>query len=187
MAKDKRAIMLKIGDSTFDKIQAYYIDPEKYALSETNEEIRKRWITVMTLQLNGYQKFKIVNMLVKDFGLSESQAYIDIRNAENIFGSINKTDVEAEKQIWKEWIKEIRLRAKRKGDLKSELKAADLYAKYSEFGMDNPEFNPDKLIAKEIQIIVQPKLLTMLKEMIGKGVVDFNNLDATDIDHEEIK
>lgn len=177
---------LKIGDSTFDKIQAFYVDPEKYQLSETLEAIRKRWIVVMTLQLKGYTKFKIVNMLVKDFELSEAQAYNDVRNAENIFGNINKTDNEAEKQIWKEWIKDLRLRAKRAGDLKSELKAADLYAKYSEFGMDNPEFNPEKLLNKQIQIVVQPKLLNMLKEMITKGVVDFNAFDATDIEHEEI-
>jgi hypothetical protein len=72
---------------------------EKYPLSETLEAIRKRWIVVMTLQLKGYTKFKIVNMLVKDFELSEAQAYNDVRNAENIFGNINKTDNEGVQTI----------------------------------------------------------------------------------------
>jgi len=100
MAKDKRPMMVKIGDSTFDKIQAFYIDPEKYPLSTTLEKIRQRWIVVMTLQLKVYPKWKIANMLEKDFGLSQAQAYIDIRNAENIFGNVIKTDNEAFKTMW---------------------------------------------------------------------------------------
>jgi hypothetical protein len=187
MAKDKRPMMVKIGDSTFDKIQAFYIDPEKYPLSTTLEKIRQRWIVVMTLQLKVYPKWKIANMLEKDFGLSPAQAYIDIRNAENIFGNVIKTDNEAFKTMWVEWTKDYLKRARQSGDKKSEGKALDLLAKYGGLADELMEFNPEKLENKEIKIVMDPKLQKMLFEMVSKGVVDFNGLNASDVDFEEVK
>ena len=106
MGNKKRDAIVTIGDSTFDKVQAFYINPEAYPLSPTLEDIRKRWIYVTTLMLKAYPKFKIANMLVKDFGLSQSQSYIDIRNAENLFGKISLTESEAFKAMWIEWTKD---------------------------------------------------------------------------------
>lgn len=184
--KETRPIMLKIGDSTFDKIQAFYIDPEKYPLSETLEAIRKRWIVVTTLLLKVYPKWKIANMLEKDYGISQSQAYIDIRNAENIFGNVIKTDNEAFKAMWVEWTKDLLKRARQDGDKKTEAKALDLLAKYGGLADDVLEFNPDKLEKKEILISLPPEFLNHLKDIIGKGVVDFNSLDVTDVEFKEV-
>lgn len=184
---DKRPMMLKIGDSTFDKIQAFYIDPEKYPLSPTLEEIRKRWIVVTTLMLKVYPKWKIANMLEKDFGLSQSQAYIDIRNAENIFGNVIKTENEAFKAMWVEWTKDLLKRARQSGDKKTEAKALDLLAKYGGLADDQMEFNPEKLENKEIKIVMDKKLQGLLFDMVSKGVADFNSLNVTDIDFEDVK
>jgi hypothetical protein len=186
MAKDKRPMMVKIGDSTFDKIQAFYIDPEKYPLSTTLEKIRQRWIVVMTLQLKVYPKWKIANMLEKDFGLSQAQAYIDIRNAENIFGNVIKTDNEAFKTMWVEWTKDYLKRSRQSGDKKSEGKALDLLAKYGGLSEDVLEFNSEKLEKKEITINLPKEILPYLIDLIGKGVVDLNALDVTDVKFEEV-
>ena len=104
MASKKRPMALIKSDSTFDKIQAFYIDPETYPLTETQEVIRQRWVYVCSLLLKAYPKFKIANMLEKDHNLSTAQAYLDIRNAENVFGDIMRTDNEAFKIMWVEWI-----------------------------------------------------------------------------------
>ncbi|WP_444671270.1 hypothetical protein [Flavobacterium columnare] len=181
MAK-KEQMLVKLGDSTFDKIQAYYVNPDKNELSETVNDIRLRWLTVLNLRRNGYAKFKVANMLERDYGLSQAQAYIDIRNAESIFGDIYKTDKDVERMFFKEQVADFIKRARKKGDLKMEAKGFDLWAKYGGFEEDDVLFDADKFEKKDIEIAVDPKLVALLQKMLGNGVVDFNNIDATDID-----
>lgn len=182
MAKDKRNMLVKVGDSTFDKIQAYYVNPDAFPLTETAENIRQRWVLVVNLMLRGFPRYKIANMLEKDYALSQAQAYLDIKNATSLFGDIHETSKEVEKTIWREWCRDFIQRAKRKNDLKAEAKGLDMYAKYGDFGAEELSFDPEKLEKKDIEITVDPKLIEVLKNMISKGVVDFNTLDVTDID-----
>lgn len=182
MAKDKRNMMVKVGDSTFDKIQAYYVNPESFPLSDTAENIRQRWVLVVNLMLRGFPKYKIANMLEKDFQLSQAQAYLDINNATSLFGDIHQTSKEVEKTIWREWCRDFIQRAKRRGDMKAESKGLDMYAKYGDFSAEELSFDPDKLAKVEIQTAVDQKLIDHLMLMISKGVVDFNKLDVTDIE-----
>ena len=185
MAKDKRQMMVKVGDSTFDKIQAFYINPGVFELSPSVEEIRLRWVWVTNLLLKGFPKYKIANTLVQDHGLSQAQAYIDIRNSESLFGDIYKTSKEVEKAMWKEWVRDYLKRAKLNKDLKAEGKALDLFAKYGDFTEEDLLFNPEKLENKEIAVSLDPKLLKFLQNMVSGGVADFNDLDVTDIDYED--
>lgn len=187
MAKNKRPMMLKVGDSTFDKIQAYYIDPELYPLSETNENIRQRWVMVVNLMLKTYSKFKIANMLVSDFGICHSQAYNDIRNAENMFGKIEQSENEAYKAMWLEWTKDFLKRSRQNKDRKAEGKALDLLAKYGNLDAEQLEFNPEKLLNKKIEIVLPKNTMEALKKIVSGGVVDFNSLNATDIEFEDVK
>ncbi|UOX32415.1 hypothetical protein LXD69_10160 [Flavobacterium sediminilitoris] len=187
MAKDKRQMLVKIGDSTFDKISAYYNDPEHYPLSESVNEIRERWVLVVNLLLKKFPKFKIANMLVRDHGLSQAQAYIDIRNSESLFGSVFKTEKAAEKAMWKEWVKDALLRAIRNRDSKAEMKALDLLAKYGDLDEKDLEFNPEKLENVEIQFAIAKKYLELLKQSDKTGVADFNRTEALDIDFEDVQ
>lgn len=182
----KRQMMVKVGDSTFDKIQAFYVNPDSFPLTETTEKIRQRWVMVVNLMLRGFPKYKIANMLEKDFGLSQAQAYIDIQNATSLFGDIHNTSKEVEKTIWKEWVREFIQRAKRRGDLKAEAKGLDMYAKYGDFGAEELSFDPEKLEKKDIEITVNPKLIEALQGMIAKGVIDFNTLDVTNIEFDDV-
>jgi predicted transcriptional regulator len=180
----KRNMMLKVGDSTFDKIQAFYVNPDAYPLSDSCENIRQRWVLVINLILRGFAKYKIANMLEKDYALSQAQAYLDIKNATSLFGDINTTSKEVEKAIWREWCRDLIQRAKRRNDLKAEAKALDMYAKYGDFAAEELSFDPEKLEKKDIEINVDPKLIALFKKMILTGVVDFNKLDVTDIELE---
>jgi len=173
----KRAMLVKVGDTTYDKIRAFYIDPDNFPLSETQEEIRQRWIMARSMTLNAYNKFEIVQVMVRDCGISEAQAYNDIRNSENIFGSITDTEEKAFRSIWMEWAKDLLKRSKQKHDRKTEAKVLDLLAKYG-VKEENAEFNPDKLIDKKVEFTLPKDQLDMLKEMNKKGVVDFNRLPS---------
>lgn len=186
MAK-KRPMLIKTGDSTFDKIQAFYIDPEHYPLSDTHENIRLRWALVVNLQLKSYSKIKIANVLERDYGISQAQAYLDIRNAGNMFANVFQTDEKVFKAMWIEWATDYLKRSKQSRDLKSEGKALDLLGKYGDLDTESLEFNPEKFENKEIHINMNKDLQRKLVEMLGKGVVDFNSLDVTDVDHQEIK
>jgi hypothetical protein len=186
MAK-KRPMLIKTGDSTFDKIQAFYIDPEHYPLSDTHENIRLRWALVINLQLKSYSKIKIANFLERDYGISQAQAYLDIRNAGNMFANVFQTDEKVYKAMWIEWATDYLKRSKQARDLKSEGKALDLLGKYGNLDAESLEFNPDKFENKEIHINMNKDLQRKLIDMIGNGVVDFNNLDVTDVEHEELK
>lgn len=184
MPKDdsKRPMLVKMGDSTFDKIQAFYIDPELHPLSPAVEEIRKRWVFINSLLHKAFPKYKIVNALIKDYGISQPQAYVDIRNTESLFGNMHQSSKEVEKAMWKEWVLDVARRARKSGDFKNEIKAYDMFAKYGDFNAEELTFNPEKLLNKEIHISIDPSLLKAINEANRGGVVDFNNLDVTDIE-----
>jgi hypothetical protein len=160
-------------DTTFESIMAYHLNPEKYKLSEKQEEIRKRWAEVLTLRLNYYSRIQVANKLMDDHGISLAQAYIDIRNSELLYGNVLKADREGTRAILFEYAHKYYQRAVQKNDLKAQGKALDLMA---EFGG-----------LKEIKIVMDPKLQKMLFEMVSKGVADFNSLNVTDVSFEDVK
>jgi hypothetical protein len=187
MVDKKRPMLAKIGDSTFDKIKAFYINPEEFPLSDKLEEIRCRWVAINNFSSKAYGKIEIANMLKRDYGISQAQAYIDIRNSENIFGSITSTESNAFKAMWIEWTKDYLKRCRQKDDRVNEAKALVLLAQYGDLKKDDLEFNPAKLENKELQLVIPKDQIELLKKLVSKGVVDFNNLNVTDVNYEEVK
>ena len=56
-----------------------------------------------------------------------------------------------------------------------------------EFDKDETKFNPEKLKAMQIEINIPTATQKALKDIISKGVVDFNKFEAEDIDYKEVK
>lgn len=188
MGSKKREMLIKRGDTTFDKILAHYINPEHFPLSETNTEILNRLNEVFVLRLNHFSSQQIVNKWAKEKGLSQAQAYLDIRNSEKLFGSVLKADAEGSRAVWLEYTRDYLKRCKQKGDLNNEGKALKLLAEYGGLANeDNPEFNPEKFENMEIHINVNKEVQERLLQMLTGGSVDLNNLNVTDIDFEELK
>jgi hypothetical protein len=187
MASKKRNMLIKRGDSTFDKILAHYINPEHFPLSETNTDILNRLNEVFALRLNHFSSQQIVNKWVKEKGISQAQAYLDIRNSEKLFGNVLKADTEGSRTIWLEHVRDSLKRCIQKGDRGNELKALKLLAEYGGFANeDNPEFNAEKFKNMEIHVNVNKDVQARLMEMLATGSADFNSLDVTDIEHEEL-
>jgi len=188
MGTKKREMMIKRGDTTFDKILAHYINPEHFPLSETNTAILLRLNEVFALRLNHFSTQQILNKFEKEKGLSHAQIYLDIRNSEKLFGNVLKADAEGSRAIWLEYTRDYLKRCKQKGDLNNEGKALKMLADYGGLANeDNPNFNPEKFENMEIHVNVDKQVQAKLLEMLSSGSVDLNNLNVTDIDFEELK
>jgi hypothetical protein len=187
MAK-KLPFRIQKGDNTLDKIMAHHIDPIRFPLSDKLELIRKRWAEVLTLRFNYYSPQQIVNKLMEDQGISMAQAYLDIKNSEIIYGNVMQADKKGTKAILYEYAHKFYQRAMKAEDLKAQAKALELMA---EFGgirdIEQADYNPEKFENKEITINLSKNLQGKLMDMIGAGVVNFNSLDVTEVDFEEIK
>lgn len=184
----KLPFRIQKGDNTLDKIMAHHIDPIRFPLSDKLELIRKRWAEVLTLRFNYYSPQQIVNKLMEDQGISMAQAYLDIKNSEIIYGNVMQADKKGTKAILYEYAHKFYQRAMKSEDLKAQAKALELMA---EFGgirdIEQADYNPEKFENKEITINLSKNLQGKLIDMIGAGVVDFNALDVTEVDFEEIK
>lgn len=187
MGIKKREMLIKRGDTTFDKILAHYINPEHFPLSETNTDLLNRYNEVFALRLNHFSSQQIITKW-KAKGLSQAQAYLDIRNSEKLFGSVLKADAEGSRAIWLEYTRDYLKRCKQKGDLANEGKALKMLADYGGLANeDNPNYNPEKFENMEIHVNVDKQVQAKLLEMLSGGSVDLNNLNVTDIDFEELK
>lgn len=186
MAKSKA--LIQRGDSTMDKIRAYYTSPSEYELSEHLEDVRKRLVHAYNLKMSYFSNQQIVSVWEKDYGLSQAQAYLDIRNAQVLFGQVNKLDREAKKNLLFEYSLSLLRRARERGDLKAEAKALDLLGKYAGLSEEDiAQFNPEKFENKEIAVSIPKELQAALIEMMKGGTLDMNAFNATTIEYEEVE
>lgn len=186
MAKSKA--LIQRGDSTMDKIRAYYTSPSEYELSEHLEDVRKRLVHAYNLKMSYFSNQQIVSVWEKDYGLSQAQAYLDIRNAQVLFGQVNKLDREAKKNLLFEYSLSLLRRARERGDLKAEAKALDLLGKYAGLSEEDiAQFNPEKFENKEIAVSIPKELQAALIEMMKAGTLDMNAFNATTIEYEEVE
>lgn len=188
MSKEKkREMLIKRGDSTFDKILAHHSNPEAFPLTKSEQEQLGRWRKIFALTMNHYTKMQIVDMMVKE-GLSQSQAYSDIRNTESLFGNVLKANKEFERAWYIADTKDFLKRCIQKGDRNNEAKARALLGKYGDMDKDDDmKFNPEKLVHQEAQFDLPEAYMKLLKDMMQGGVHDFNKMDVINVDFEEIE
>ena len=178
---------IKTGDSSFDKIYAYYKDASKYPLTEKQTKIKNRWLAAFTLRLNFHSKEQAVNVLMEKYDVSRAQAYRYLKNGERLFGNVMKADRNGSLAILLEYSHKYFLMAVKAKDLKAIGKALDLMGKYSEIDKENAiNFNPEKLDNKPIKMSINKEVGNAIINHLEKGTLDFNNL-TVDIDFEEVK
>jgi len=186
MAKNILPI-IKTGDTTFDRIYAYYKDSSKYPLTPNQDDIKKRWLTAFTLRQNWHSREQAVNVLIEKYEISRAQAYRDLRNSERLFGNVMKADRDGSLAVLLEYSHKFLQMAIKAKNLKAVGKALELMGKYSEIDKEIAAgFNPDKLEDKPIKLSVPKEVVVAVVDQLTKGVVDFNNL-TIDVDHEEVK
>lgn len=187
MKDKKRQMIIKRGDDTFANILAHYTNPEAFPLTDKEQEIMHRWYEAFSLLLNGRTKFQIVTLWAQK-GFSQGQAYVDIRNAESIFSNVLKSSKEAERARWIIRVEDLLRRSIEKGDRKTEAKCFELLAKYGGWTKeDDAQFNAEKLANVTVEIALPKAYMAILEHMNDNGLVDFNSLNVSDINFEELK
>lgn len=185
---NKLPFKIQKGDTTLEKIMAHHIDPVRFPLSPKLEEIRKRWAEVLTLSFNYYSPQQIVNKLMEDHGVSLAQAYLDVKNAQILYGNVMESDKKGKQAILYEYAHKYYQRAIQAKDLKAQAKALELMAKFGGLDeVDLADFNPEKLENVEIKFAIPKELYQYLKMGANQGVDDSNLSAPIDIEFENVE
>ena len=173
-------------DSLYQRISASYID-ENFQLLPAEEAVKTRLRHIHGLRLsNKYSKHQAIQIHIREKGVSQATAYRDYSWAMQIFGDIEKSDLQAERLILAERYWELYQRALKKDELEQARRALDSYKSLFNFDKEEKEINFEKITANEYHIKMSRKSAKMLRAALTSGVVDFNNLPATDTDYEDI-
>ena len=173
-------------DSLYQRISASYID-ENFQLLPAEEAVKTRLRHIHGLRLsNKYSKHQAIQIHIREMGVSHATAYRDYSWAMQIFGDIEKSDLQAERLILAERYWELYQRALKKDELEQARRALDSYKSLFNFDKEEKEINFEKITANEYHIKMSRKSAKMLRAALTSGVVDFNNLPATDTDYEDI-
>lgn len=184
----KLPFKIQKGDTTLEKIMAHHIDPVRFPLSPKLEEIRKRWSEVLTLSFNYYSPQQIVNKLMEDHGVSLAQAYLDVKNAQILYGNVMESDKKGKQAILYEYAHKYYQRAIQAKDLKAQAKALELMSKFGGLDeVDLADFNPEKLENVEIKFAIPKELYKYLKMGEHEGVDDSNLSAPIDIEFENVE
>src|SRR6056297_2371591 len=92
---------LKNGTS-YDRIYGHYVYPGYIELTDKEIELRDRWAFAWTALLNNRLTGTAVNMIQKEYEVSEPQAFRDVKNARRLFGNVNETTKQAERNFLSE-------------------------------------------------------------------------------------
>jgi hypothetical protein len=182
------AVILRKKVTTLDKIRKYYLKGEHtVTLSESQEETRIKISKAWNLMINYHSKEQAVSVLVND-GSSRAQAYRYVNDSLAIFGDILKNHKEAKRYLIEEDLMRLQQRAIKDKDGALELKVIAQRIKIGGFDKDtDPNFDPEKLKAQTYILKVHPSVLKALEGRTDGGSIDFNDMNAEDIDFEEVK
>lgn len=190
MSTTRAMAVINRDDNTFQHLVAHYSNPEAFKLNDKQAEILERWRMIFALQLRGHNRMRVVKILEKE-GLSTSQAYADIKNVESFFGNVMKADKEFQRVLWLARAEDDYIRAKQKGNDELAAKIHANIAKYN--GLDKKDdtagFNAEKLENNTIELAFGKETTEMLKKLSANNngnVIDFNEFNVVDIDHEEL-
>ncbi|WP_435263422.1 hypothetical protein [Tenacibaculum sp. nBUS_03] len=184
---------INIGDTTFDKIWAYYKNPGKIILTKKQNEKRERWLTLFTLRLNFHSRLQAINAY-KDQqellgnSISQQQLYKDMTFAERLFGEVHKSDRKASLVVLSEYAHKALLMAMKQKNPIAVTQALTKLEKYLEIDKEEAsEFNAAKLEDKPDKYSLPKGVADQLSSFLEGGVGDFNNLTIEDVDYEEVK
>ena len=173
-------------DSTYQRISASYID-ENFQLVPAEEAIKVRLRHIHGLRLtNKYSKHQAIQIHIREMNVSQATAYRDYSWAMQIFGELDKSDINAERAILADSYWQLYLMGLKDRNLEQARKALDSYSRLFNFDKEEKEINFEKITANEYHIRMSRKSAKMLRAALATGVVDFNDIPATDAEYEDI-
>lgn len=100
--RDRELIQKLKSGTTYDRIYAHYVYPEEIQLTEKEHEQKERWSFAWTQLLNERITGTVVEMIVNRYDVSIAQAYRDIKSAKKLFGDVNESSKQAERNFLSE-------------------------------------------------------------------------------------
>lgn len=104
----------------FDDIYKWYLDPDKHKISAVQEKQLARWKFAREWYTNfePVNDNEVVRALVRQFSVSERQAYNDVRACQRFFCTVDQVNEEFEKVLLIERTKRLRNKAIKAGTTK---------------------------------------------------------------------
>ncbi len=189
----KKNLVVSTGDTTYDKIWAYYLAPEKHRLTPFQQKVKDRWVTLNNFRLNFHSRMQAINAYLEHMEkagtpISRAQGYRDMKNVERLFGALNNTNRNYERYVLAEYAHKALLLALKQKNPIAMTQALSKLEKYQDLDKETIEqFNPEKLENKPDLFEISPEMKQVVLKHLSSGVVDFNNLDVQDIEYKEIE
>jgi len=183
------AVVVRKKVTVLDKIRKYYLKGgTSVTLTEKQDEIRIRVYKAWNLMINYHSKEQAMAVIMNEYDCSRAQAYRYLSYAMSVFGNPIENHKEAEKYLISEDLIRSQQRSIKNGDEAAYLKAAALRIKLGSHDKDTTQtFDPNKLKAQTYILKIHPSALASIQSRQEGGSVDFNNLDAEDVDYQEVK
>lgn len=171
-------------DNSFQRIKASYIDEDSVQLTDKDQQLKERLKHIWSLRMNQkYTQHQIIQIIVRDTGISQATAYRHYALAQELFGSLDQLNVSAERMVLAEKFEHLYQMALKKGNEDAAIRALTQLKALLPLNENGAKIDPKKLEASNY-IIKLPrnvnKLLT--KTLESGGVLDFNSLGAEDVD-----
>lgn len=167
--------------TTKDRIRAYILDGENVKLTPKEEELKERWSAAFSLLLNYHSPSQACKVMMEKYALSESQAFRDIRNAQEIYGDATKSNREAYRSIVLEMAMKCFQLAASKGDLSEMNRSVLTITKILGLDRDHPNL-PDfsQMFGNTIMVDLEDQQKKMLQKLIQTGNVNLNTSHERD-------
>ena len=161
-------------ETTFDKIQSWYIDDtDKIKLSQKHEDIRVRWESAYGLLCNYHSPQDAIPGLDKLDKRSKAQAYRDIKNAHNLFGDIQATSKDGVRSILYEYAMKIFQLATNDKNITEMNRAMSNLIKLKGLDRDDPEIPDFSRLKPTTQVIkLESDFLDKFGHLLDKKVLD---------------
>jgi len=145
-----------LGETTIEKIRAYYTEGEEVVrLSDKEEKIRKRiysaYLFLMDMQVATEKS--VVQKLVNTFHISTTQAYLDVRNAQLVFGDLKKANKELLRHVVTQFALDLLKKAALKGDYGIVSKSLDKIIRANHLNIDDPDLPDPSKIQPPVQLL----------------------------------
>jgi len=175
MTKKYRSTIKELGkaESTKDKIFAFYLEKNSVNLSPKEEEIRERWSACFSLLCQYHSPQQAVNVLQQKFGISEAQAYRDIKSAMELFGDVTSSDKQAYRHILFEFAMKIFQLAATKSDLSEMNKSLSTMVKIRGLDREDPNIPDFSMLQNNVfNINLESNQLESLKNIMKSGLIE---------------
>lgn len=173
-------------DSPIQKIKASFLDDD-IELTPKQNKLKEKIRFAFTLRLqNNYSPTQTVEMLMEEYTCSRATAYRIYQKSMYVLGSIDETDMKAEKIILRETHYRLyqELITKKKYELA--MKALEQYQKLCDF-TEKSELEEGQLKPNQYQIVIDRQSKKIMIDQITTGLVDLNSYpNIEDITYKEV-